>query len=203
MKSVTNLISYLQESGRARAGLKAVPTGRCPKTPRVADAALASPHVRPSRPCRLSCPCRADSRPTPRRLGRLTAVPTVSPQSCRRLRSVSRAAALSDVNRASAPPPWFEASPGAKPLRCPRPPPCPCPDSRVRRFLPAPPTGLSVLAVQPRCRRVPSLPKVPLPLSVPECATAVGAVRLGRPCRQAVPSPWARVCRAPWALSPA
>jgi hypothetical protein len=48
---------------------------------------------------------------------------------------------------APAPPPRSEASPGAKPPHCLRPPSCPPPDSRVRRFLPAPSPGLSVLAI--------------------------------------------------------
>jgi hypothetical protein len=50
---------------------------------------------------------------------------------------------------------------------------------------------------------VSSPPKVPLPLSVSECSAVVGAVRLGRPIHRDVPSPWAHVRRAPWALGPA
>jgi hypothetical protein len=69
----------------ACAGLKALPTDRCPKTPRAGDATLASPHARPSQPHRISCPRHADSRSMPRRLA---AVPTVSVRSRRRLRSV-------------------------------------------------------------------------------------------------------------------
>jgi hypothetical protein len=104
---------------------------------------------------------------------------------------------------APAPPSRSKASPSAKLPRCLRPPSCPRPDSRVRRFLPAPPPGSPSLPSKPRCRRVSSPSKVPLPLSVLECSTTVGAVRLDQPRRRDVPSPWTRARRALWALGPA
>jgi hypothetical protein len=109
-----------------------------------------SPHALPSRPHRLLCPRHAIQC-----LGRLAAVPTVSAQSRRHLRSVSHAAVLSDADhapRAPAPPPRSEALPGVKPPRCLRLPPCPHPDSRVHHFLPAPPLASPSLPSQPRCR---------------------------------------------------
>jgi hypothetical protein len=67
------------------------------------------------------------------------------------------------------PPPRSEASPGAKP------PPCPPPDSRVRRLLPAPPPELSILAI----------PAV-LPASAVAAEAAVRAITVGMRAPHAV-----------------
>jgi hypothetical protein len=117
-----------------------------PDRPLSKDAALASPHAHSSRPCHHPCPRRADSRSMPRRhsdrVGPKSPSPPFGKPCCRAIRRQLRASP-----RAPALAPRSEASPSAKPPRCPRPLPCPRPDSRVHRFLPVPLPRLSVLAV--------------------------------------------------------
>jgi hypothetical protein len=159
-----------------------------------------SPRARSSRPCRLPCPRRADSRPMPHRRSDRVGLKSLSPlfgkPRCRAIRRRQRASL-----RAPAPPPQSKASHGVKLPRCLRPPPYPCPDSNVRCSLLAPPPGLSVLVVPA------ALPVSAVATEGP-LATVRAGVHHGRGC--GVPRPAAlpsRVVamgmRAPWALGPA
>jgi hypothetical protein len=169
---------------------------RCRRRPRLASRAPV-PTARYPVSVPLRQPADASSPRPPRRCSDCVGPKSSSPPFGKpRRRTVRRRPRASP--HAPAPPPPSDASPGVKPPCCPRPPPCPRLDSRVHRFLPASPPGSPSLPSQLCYRRVPSPPKVPLPLSVPECAAAVGAVRLGRLRHRAVPSLWARAHRAPW-----
>jgi hypothetical protein len=137
-------------------GLKALPTGRCPKTP-------PSPRLTRTRPDRAITRVRAA--PTAGRC--LAAIPTVSARSHHRLRSVSRAAALYDANCVPllARPPWLLGL-KPRPVRSHHAVQGHCrvrvPTAAFTAFSPCRCPGSPSLPSQPRCRRVPSPPKVSL-----------------------------------------
>jgi hypothetical protein len=174
---------------RTRAcGIKSSPDRAAFQPPSAARQPLAPPRLTRRRPDRTAvptapspCPCRAV-----RCLGRLTAIPTVSARSRRRLRIgtprrrvVLRRPRVSPRAIAHHPGPTPHPERSCHHVRC--------PTAEFAAFSPRRRPSSPSLSFQPRCQRAPSPPK---PLSVPECSAAMGAVHLCWPRRRDEPSPW-------------